>query len=95
MVETMRDAPTSCRDSAVADPPRLTPTAFGLPEQARNLDGYLFPAEYRFPLETSAEEILKTKNNLNAILAKCTGQSVEQIAEDAEREMSELVALLG
>jgi UPF0755 protein len=36
------------------------PTAFGLPEQARNLDGYLFPAEYRFPLETSAEEILKT-----------------------------------
>jgi len=36
------------------------PTAFGLPEQARNLDGYLFPAEYRFPLEATAEEILTT-----------------------------------
>ncbi|WP_262104666.1 endolytic transglycosylase MltG [Arthrobacter sp. Marseille-P9274] len=36
------------------------PAAFGLPEKARNLDGYLFPAEYRFPLEATAEEILKT-----------------------------------
>lgn len=32
LAESMRDAPTSCRDSAVADPPRLTPTAFGLPD---------------------------------------------------------------
>lgn len=36
------------------------PAAFGLPDKARNLDGYLFPAEYRFPLEATAEEILKT-----------------------------------
>ncbi|MEM6315242.1 MAG: ATP-dependent Clp protease proteolytic subunit [Planctomycetota bacterium] len=37
-------------------------------------------------IEIQAEEILKTKQNLNNILAKCTGQSVEQIAEDAERD---------
>ncbi|MEM8875491.1 MAG: ATP-dependent Clp protease proteolytic subunit [Planctomycetota bacterium] len=37
-------------------------------------------------IEIQAEEILKTKNNLNSILAKCTGQDVERIAEDAERD---------
>ena len=37
-------------------------------------------------IEIQAEEILKTKDNLNKILAKCTGQSVERIAEDAERD---------
>lgn len=30
--ETMADAPSSCRDSAVADPPVLSKTAFALPD---------------------------------------------------------------
>ncbi len=37
-------------------------------------------------IEIQAEEILKTKENLNKILAKSTGQTVEKIAEDAERD---------
>ncbi|NKX54067.1 endolytic transglycosylase MltG [Arthrobacter sp. E918] len=35
------------------------PQALGLPPQARNLEGYLFPGEYRFPLDATAEDILK------------------------------------
>lgn len=37
-------------------------------------------------IEIQAEEILKTKETLNRILAKCTGQKVERIQEDAERD---------
>jgi ATP-dependent Clp protease protease subunit len=37
-------------------------------------------------IEIQAEEILKTKETLNKILAKCTGQSVERVTEDAERD---------
>ena len=37
-------------------------------------------------IEIQAEEILKTKENLNKILATCTGQSVERVTEDAERD---------
>ena len=37
-------------------------------------------------IEIQAEEILKTKDNLNKILSKCTGQSIERITEDAERD---------
>ena len=33
-----------------------------------------------------AEEILKTKKQLNEILAKHTGQKIEQIEEDSERD---------
>ena len=33
-----------------------------------------------------AENILKTKQKLNEILAKNTGQSVETIAQDTERD---------
>ena len=40
-----------------------------------------------FPLnEIVAENILKTKKKLNEILAANTGQSVEKIAEDTERD---------
>ncbi|MFD1214737.1 endolytic transglycosylase MltG [Arthrobacter sp. GCM10027362] len=35
------------------------PQALGLPTQAHNLEGYLFPGEYRFPLDATAEDILK------------------------------------
>lgn len=35
------------------------PEKFGLPAEAVNLEGYLFPGGYRFALETSAEEVLQ------------------------------------
>jgi UPF0755 protein len=34
------------------------PKQFGLPAKAKNLEGFLAPGEYRFPLETTAREIL-------------------------------------
>ena len=37
-------------------------------------------------IEIQAEEILKTKDTLNRILATSTGQTVERIQEDAERD---------
>src|SRR4051812_46995422 len=36
-------------------------------------------------IEIQAEEILKTKENLIAIMAKCTGQPHEKVREDSER----------
>jgi ATP-dependent Clp protease protease subunit len=37
-------------------------------------------------IEIQAEEILKTKENLISIMAKCTGQPIEKIREDSERD---------
>lgn len=37
-------------------------------------------------IEIQAEEILKTKDVLNQIMANCTGQTVERIREDSERD---------
>jgi ATP-dependent Clp protease protease subunit len=37
-------------------------------------------------IEIQAEEILKTKETLIAVMAKCTGQSVEKVREDSERD---------
>ncbi len=37
-------------------------------------------------IEIQAEEILKTKDTLNKVMAKCTGQPVERIQEDSERD---------
>ncbi|MEA5455360.1 endolytic transglycosylase MltG [Sinomonas sp. JGH33] len=34
------------------------PAQFGLPTQAKNLEGYLEPGEYKFPVGTSAKDIL-------------------------------------
>ena len=47
------------------------PALFGLPKQATNLEGYLAPGEYRFPVETDAKTVLdelvtKTKDDLAA-----------------------------
>ncbi|MGM0930679.1 MAG: endolytic transglycosylase MltG [Actinomycetota bacterium] len=47
------------------------PQQFGLPKSARNLEGYLFPGEYRWPVGTSAKDILtdlvdNTKERLTA-----------------------------
>ncbi|WP_051388988.1 endolytic transglycosylase MltG [Arthrobacter sp. 35W] len=35
-----------------------TPATFGLPAEAKSLEGYLAPGEYRFPIEMTAQEIL-------------------------------------
>src|SRR4051812_44548067 len=37
-------------------------------------------------IEIQAEDILKTKENLIAIMAKCTGQPHEKVREDSERD---------
>ena len=37
-------------------------------------------------IEIQAEEILKTKETLISVMAKCTGQSIEKIREDSERD---------
>ncbi len=37
-------------------------------------------------IKIQAEEILRTKKQLNEILAELTGQSVEQVTDDAERD---------
>jgi ATP-dependent Clp protease protease subunit len=37
-------------------------------------------------IEIQAEDILKTKENLNRIMSKCTGQPIERIREDSERD---------
>jgi ATP-dependent Clp protease protease subunit len=37
-------------------------------------------------IEIQAEEILKTKDTLIKILAKCTGQSEDRIRDDSERD---------
>ncbi|MCU1530666.1 MAG: aminodeoxychorismate lyase [Arthrobacter sp.] len=36
-----------------------SPTGFGVPAKAKNLEGFLAPGEYRFPLGTPAKEILQ------------------------------------
>ncbi len=37
-------------------------------------------------IEIQAEEILKTKENLIAVMARCTGQTNERVREDSERD---------
>jgi ATP-dependent Clp protease protease subunit len=37
-------------------------------------------------IQIQAEEILKTKKTLNELMAQLTGQTPEQITEDAERD---------
>lgn len=36
------------------------PSQFGLPAKAKNLEGFLAPGEYRFPLGTSGKDIIQT-----------------------------------
>ena len=37
-------------------------------------------------IQIQAEEILKTKNNLISVMAKCCGQTFERVKEDSERD---------
>lgn len=36
-----------------------SPKQFGVPSKAKNLEGFLFPGEYRFPLGTSGKDVLQ------------------------------------
>jgi UPF0755 protein len=37
-----------------------SPKQFGLPAKAKNLEGFLFPGEYRFPVGSTAKDILQS-----------------------------------
>src|SRR6059058_5588493 len=37
-------------------------------------------------IQIQAEEILKTKNNLISVMARCTGQTFDKVKEDSERD---------
>ena len=46
-----------------------SPAQFGVPAKAKNLEGFLFPGEYRFPLGTSAKDVL----------AKLVGSTLDEL----------------
>lgn len=46
-----------------------SPAQFGVPAKAKNLEGFLFPGEYRFPLGTSAKDIM----------AKLVGSTLDEL----------------
>ncbi|WP_218711698.1 endolytic transglycosylase MltG [Arthrobacter sp. BF1] len=56
------------------------PALFGLPAKAKNLEGYLAPGEYRFPLEYDAKEILSEMvgNTMKALTETGVTDPVEQ-----------------
>ena len=49
------DIPRATLEELANDPER-----FGLPEEAKNIEGYLHPGDYRFPLKTKPEQVLQT-----------------------------------
>ncbi|GAA1411453.1 hypothetical protein AUR04nite_01920 [Glutamicibacter uratoxydans] len=51
------------------------PKKFGLPSEVKNLEGWLHPGEYRFALNTSAQEVLKTLVDATKKSLKDAGQS--------------------
>ena len=46
-----------------------SPAQFGVPAKAKNLEGFLFPGEYRFPVGTSAKDVL----------AKLVGSTLDEL----------------
>ncbi|MET1152763.1 endolytic transglycosylase MltG [Arthrobacter sp.] len=60
------------------------PQQFGLPESARNLEGYLFPGEYRWPLGTSAKDIL----------TELVGNTVDRLTKDGISDPQEQFRVL-
>ncbi|WP_240691759.1 endolytic transglycosylase MltG [Arthrobacter sp. CAU 1506] len=60
------------------------PQQFGLPKEARNLEGYLFPGEYRWPLETSAKDIL----------TELVGNTVDRLTKDGISDPQEQFRVL-
>lgn len=63
------------------------PAQFGLPANAKNLEGYLAPGEHRFPLGTSAKDILQ------ALVKVTVDELVSQgITDPAKQYQSVIVA---
>ncbi len=63
------------------------PAQFGLPANAKNLEGYLQPGEYRFPLGTPAKDILQ------ALVKATTDELVSQgITDPAKQYQAVIVA---
>ncbi|TQJ41077.1 UPF0755 protein [Arthrobacter sp. SLBN-112] len=56
------------------------PAQFGLPANAKNLEGYLAPGEYRFPLGTPAKDILQ------ALVKATTDELVSQGITDPAKQ---------
>ncbi|CAH0240881.1 Endolytic murein transglycosylase [Arthrobacter sp. Bi26] len=56
------------------------PAQFGVPAKAKNLEGYLAPGEYRFPLGTSAKDILQklVGNTLDELKAQGVTDAAKQ-----------------
>ncbi|MDQ0768993.1 UPF0755 protein [Pseudarthrobacter defluvii] len=63
------------------------PAQFGLPANAKNLEGYLAPGEYRFPLGTPSKDILQ------ALVKATTDELVSQgITDPAKQYQAVIVA---
>ncbi len=56
------------------------PAEFGLPAKAKNLEGYLSPGEYRFPIETDAKTVL------TELVAKTTSELTNTGVTDPDEQ---------
>lgn len=61
------------------------PAQFGLPPNAKNLEGYLAPGEYRFPLGTQAKDILQ------ALVKATTDELVSQGITDPAKQYEAVI----
>ena len=61
------------------------PAQFGLPAAAKNLEGYLAPGEYRFPLRTPAKDILQ------ALVKATTDELVSQGITDPAKQYEAVI----
>jgi UPF0755 protein len=61
------------------------PAQFGLPATAKNLEGYLAPGEYRFPLGTPAKDILQ------ALVKATTDELVSQGITDPAKQYEAVI----
>ncbi|MGO4186689.1 endolytic transglycosylase MltG [Pseudarthrobacter sp. TAF60_1] len=62
-----------------------SPQQFGLPANAKNLEGYLHPGEYRFPLGTPAKDILQ------ALVKTTTDELVAQGITDPAKQYEAII----
>lgn len=57
----------------------VQPKAFGLPASLKNLEGFLHPGEYRFPLDANAKTVLKLM--VDATLKELKDQGITDVDE--------------
>ena len=62
-----------------------SPAQFGVPAAAKNLEGFLAPGEYRFPLGTPAKDILQ------GLVKSTTDELVSQGITDPEKQYQTLI----